>query len=115
MLLNLDDYARAARRRLPRTIYDVIAGGAGDEITLAANRAAFARIALRPRALADVSSRRLATTVLGQPISMPVMLDPTGYARMTHRDAELAVARAAAGAATAPGNPGRHANPAACR
>lgn len=100
MLLNLDDYARAARRRLPRTIYDVIAGGAGDEITLAANRAAFARIALRPRALADVSSRRLATTVLGQPISMPVMLDPTGYARMTHRDAELAVARAATGAAT---------------
>jgi isopentenyl diphosphate isomerase/L-lactate dehydrogenase-like FMN-dependent dehydrogenase len=100
MLVSLDDYARAARRRLPRTIYDVIAGGAGDEITLAANRAAFARIGLRPRALADVSSRRLATTVLGQPISMPVMLDPTGYARMAHRDAELAVARAAADAAT---------------
>jgi isopentenyl diphosphate isomerase/L-lactate dehydrogenase-like FMN-dependent dehydrogenase len=100
MLLNLDDYARAAGRRLPRTIFDVIAGGAGDEITLAANRAAFARIGLRPRALADVSSRRLATTVLGQPISMPVMLDPTGYARMAHRDAELAVARAAADAAT---------------
>jgi isopentenyl diphosphate isomerase/L-lactate dehydrogenase-like FMN-dependent dehydrogenase len=100
MLVSLDDYGRAARRRLPRTVFDVIAGGAGDEVTLAANRAAFGQISLRPRALADVSSRRLATTVLGQPISMPVMLDPTGYARMAHRDAELAVARAAADAAT---------------
>jgi isopentenyl diphosphate isomerase/L-lactate dehydrogenase-like FMN-dependent dehydrogenase len=100
MLLNVDDYRRAAQRRLPRSIFDVIEGGAGDELTLRRNREAFERIALRPRALADVATRDLTTTVLGQTISMPVMLDPCGYARMAHRDAEFAVARAAEAAGT---------------
>lgn len=100
MLCNLIDYESAARRRLPKAVFDVIAGGAGDEITLARNRAAFADLALRPRALADVGARELASTVLGAPVSMPVMLDPCGYARMAHRDAEIAVARAAAQAGT---------------
>ncbi len=100
MLCNLTDYESAARRRLPKAVFDVIAGGAGDEVTLARNRAAFADLSLRPRALADVNARQLSSTVLGMPVSMPVMLDPCGYARMAHRDAELAVARAAAQAGT---------------
>lgn len=100
MLCNLLDYERRARKRLPRAVFDVIAGGAGDEITLRRNRQAFADLALRPRALADVSTRDLSSTVLGTPVSMPVLLDPCGYARMAHREAELAVARAAAEAGT---------------
>jgi isopentenyl diphosphate isomerase/L-lactate dehydrogenase-like FMN-dependent dehydrogenase len=100
MLLNVDDYRRAARRRLPRSVYDVIAGGAGDEVTLQENELAFRRITLRPRALADVATRDLGTTVLGRRVSMPLLLGPTGYARMAHREAELAIARAAARAGT---------------
>jgi isopentenyl diphosphate isomerase/L-lactate dehydrogenase-like FMN-dependent dehydrogenase len=98
MLLNVDDYRRAARRRLPRGLFDLIDGGAGDEVTLRRNRTAFERIALRPRLLADASSRDLRTTVLGQPVSMPVLLDPTAHAHLIHSDGELGVARAAAGA-----------------
>ncbi|MBW0101031.1 alpha-hydroxy acid oxidase [Pseudonocardia sp. KRD291] len=100
MLLNTDDYRKAARRRLPRTTFDVIDGGAGDEVTLRANRDAFDDFVLRPRALADVRTRDLSTTVLGQPVSMPILLAPCGFARMAHRDAEPAVARAAAAADT---------------
>ena len=73
MLLNMDDYRRAARRRLPRPVYDVMAGGAGDEVTLQENELAFRRITLRPRALADVATRDLGTTVLGQQVSMPLL------------------------------------------
>ncbi|SFP21746.1 alpha-hydroxy-acid oxidizing protein [Actinomadura madurae] len=94
-LINLADIERAARRRLPRPIFDIIAGGAGDEVSLRANQVAYERIRLRPRALVDVSRRDVATTVLGKPVSMPVLLDPAGYQRMASSEAELAVARAA--------------------
>lgn len=94
-LINLADIERAARRRLPRPIFDIIAGGAGDEVSLRANRSAYERIRLRPRALVDVSVRDISTTVLGKPVSMPVLLDPAGYQRMASSEAELAVARAA--------------------
>lgn len=98
--VNLEDYRRAARRRLPRVIFDIIDGGANDEVSLRANRRAFERITLRPKALADVSVRELGINVLGEYVSMPVLLDPCGTARMAHRDAELAVARAAGRAGT---------------
>lgn len=99
-LLNVADVEHAARRRLPGIVWDVIAGGAGDEITLRMNRDALARVSLRPRALADVRQRDLSTTVLGQRVSMPVLLAPTGFNRMAHREAEIAAARAASGAGT---------------
>jgi isopentenyl diphosphate isomerase/L-lactate dehydrogenase-like FMN-dependent dehydrogenase len=92
----VDDYRAAARRRLPKGVYDVIDGGAGDETTLQRNRVAFEQIALRPKALGDSTRRDLSTTVLGVAVSMPVILSPAGFARMAHRDGELAVARAAA-------------------
>jgi len=91
---------REQARWLPRAVFDAIDGAAGDEITLRANRTAFDRIWLRPRALADVSTRNLSTTVLGQAISMPLMLAPCGFARMANSQAELAVARAAGKAGT---------------
>jgi isopentenyl diphosphate isomerase/L-lactate dehydrogenase-like FMN-dependent dehydrogenase len=99
-VVNADEMAARARRRLPRGVFDAIEGGAGDEVTMRANRAALQRVWLRPRALADVSRRDLSTTVLGQPVSMPVLLAPCGMARLAHSEAELAVARAAAHAGT---------------
>ena len=95
-LVNIDDVEAAAVRRLPGPIYDIVAGGAADEVTLRANRVALASLRLRPRTLRDLPGRDLSTTVLGQQISMPVLLAPVGFQRMLHRDAELASARAAA-------------------
>jgi isopentenyl diphosphate isomerase/L-lactate dehydrogenase-like FMN-dependent dehydrogenase len=99
-LINLADFESAARRRLPRPVFDVIAGGAGDETTLDWNSSAFSRIRLHPRSLVDIREIDLATTILGAKTSMPILLDPAGYQRMAHRDAELAVARAAGAAGT---------------
>jgi isopentenyl diphosphate isomerase/L-lactate dehydrogenase-like FMN-dependent dehydrogenase len=99
-LFNIDDMEARAVRRLPRPIYDVVAGGAADEITLRANRDRLAAIQLQPRVLVDVARRDLSTTVLGHHVSMPVMLAPVGFQRMLHRDAELASARAAASRGT---------------
>src|SRR4051794_36535609 len=94
-VLTTSEMRRCAARRLPRVIFDAIDGGGGDEITLGQNRSAFQRIQLRPRALAEVTPRDLRTTVLGTPISMPLMLDPCGMSRMADDQGELAVARAA--------------------
>lgn len=98
-VLNAEEM-RTRAKWLPRAVFDVIDGGATDEITMRANRTAFERIWLRPRALADVTQRDLSTTVLGQSISMPLMLDPCGFAWMANSGAELAVARAAGRANT---------------
>ncbi len=94
-MANVADAEAMARRRLPRPIYDVVAGGAADELTLRSNREALDSIELHPRVLVDVTERSLATTVLGRPVSMPVVLAPVGFQRMLHRDAELASVRAA--------------------
>ncbi len=85
-----------ARERLARHAYDYIATGAGDEETVAANRAAWGRWWLRPRVLRDVANVDLTTTMLGTEVSSPVLVAPTGYQRQTHREGEAGVARAAA-------------------
>ncbi len=95
-LVNVFDYEQMAREKLPQASYDFVAGGAGDEFTLTDNRAAFARIHLRPRALVDVSTVDLATDVLGQPLEWPVLLAPVATQRLVHGEGEVAVARAAA-------------------
>lgn len=97
---DIDDLRRLARRRLPRAVFEVIDGGTGDQITVRRNREAFARIALRPRALVDVAKVDTTTTILGEPVSMPLMLAPCSFARMCHSTAEPAVARAAHRAGT---------------
>ena len=93
--VNLFEYEALAKERLPKEEYDFIAGGAMDEITLRRTRAAFDSIMLRPRMLVDISQRELSTTVLGQQIAFPVMLDPAGNHGRAHFEAELATARAA--------------------
>ena len=95
-----EDMRLIARRRLPRVVFDAIDGGAGDETSIRENRGAFTRLALRPRALVDVSEIDLKTTVLGTPISMPIMLAPCSFARMCNSQAEPGVARAAGRAKT---------------
>ncbi len=99
--LNLFELEQAARERLPRDAYDYYAGGAADGITLRENRAAFDRLRLHYRVLRDISRRDLSTTVLGVPLSLPVIVAPTAFHRMAHPDGELATARAAGTAGTA--------------
>lgn len=93
--LNLDDFRRIARRRLPSVVFDTLAGGAGDEWAVRRNREAFASVSFRPKSLVDVTKRSVATCLFGQETSLPVLLAPTGSAQIIRRDAELAVARAA--------------------
>jgi 4-hydroxymandelate oxidase len=81
-------------------VYDYYAGGAGDEVTLGAARAAWDAILLRYRVLRDVSSRSLATTVLGHELACPVMIAPMAFQRLAHADGELATMRAAAATGT---------------
>jgi L-lactate dehydrogenase (cytochrome) len=92
---NIHDLRRAARRRLPRAVFDYVDGGAEDEHTLARNTRAFDDLALVPRVLRDVDDVDLTTTILGAPAALPIALAPTGFTRMTHHEGELAVARAA--------------------
>jgi L-lactate dehydrogenase (cytochrome) len=98
--LTIDDLRRLARRRLPRAVFDFVEGGAGDERTVARNRAAFERLLFRPRALVDVSKRDQATVVLGERVATPVIVSPTGMAGLCWPKGEVAAARAAQDAGT---------------
>src|SRR5215212_4181933 len=93
--INLFDYEVRAKHALPHDTWDFIAGGSKDEITTERNRTAFNAISLRPRMLRDVTERKLATTVLGEPISFPVMVCPAGGHKIAHLDGECATARGA--------------------
>jgi lactate 2-monooxygenase len=86
----------AARKRMSAEGYAYIAGGAGTEETMRENRAAFERWRIVPRMLRDVSSRESAVNVLGTPLASPFVLCPIGVLEMAHRDADVAVAKAAA-------------------
>lgn len=99
-LTRLDELEPLARERLAPSAYEYIAGGAEDEITLRENRAAFQRMHLLPRVLVDVSQRQLATTILGTPVALPVLVAPMGFHALAHPDGELATVRAAAAADT---------------
>jgi 4-hydroxymandelate oxidase len=98
--VNICEYEELARERIEKGHYDFIAGGATDEITIRRTRAVFDSIMLRPRMMVDISRRDLSTTVLGQKISFPVMLDPAGNHSAAHPDAEIASVKAAGAAST---------------
>ena len=100
-IVTVDDYEPIARERLPGDVYDFYAGGAGDEWTLAENRHAFDRWRLRPRYLRGAGRPDPSTSILGVPISFPVLVAPWAYQRLAHPDGELATARAATAAGTA--------------
>jgi len=94
-LVTLDDYDPCARARLPHMVYEYIAGGAGDEITLRANREAFEQIRLRPRVLVDVSSINTRVTLFGHEIAAPILLAPCAYMKLIHPDGEREAVRGA--------------------
>ena len=89
-LLNVDEARSRAKRRLPRIAFDFIDGGSDDEVTLRENRRAFEQVELRPRQLVSVLERDQSVTVLGQQIDSPVILAPTGYARLAGNGGDLA-------------------------
>jgi 4-hydroxymandelate oxidase len=97
---NLNDLEPLAREHLAPHIYDFIAGGAEDEVTLARNRAAFEAVQIVPRVLVDVSSVDTTTKVLDRKLPLPVIIAPVALHRLAHPEGELAVARAAAAAGT---------------
>jgi 4-hydroxymandelate oxidase len=96
--LSVEEFEPLARARLRPDHWDYIAGGSGAERALSANRAAFARVALRPRVLVDVTRCETAVTLLGHDVAGPIAVAPTAYHRIAHPDAELATARGAADA-----------------
>ena len=95
---NIADLQRAARRALPRSVFEFIDGGAEDEVTLARNRGGFADLALVPRVLRDVGEVDTSTTVLGQRVEVPFLAAPTGLATFAHPSGEVGVVRGVHGA-----------------
>ena len=98
--LNVWDYERRFEENLDAGAFGYFAGGADDEVTLRDNVAAFRRWRLRPRMLVDVSAASIEATVLGIPVSMPLLIAPTAFQRVCHPDGEPGTARAAAEAGT---------------
>lgn len=94
-IASIDDLKAIARRRVPRMFYDYVDGGSWTEQTYRANSTDFDRIHLRQRVAVDVSDRDLSTAMIGQPVSMPVAIAPTGLTGMVHADGEICAARAA--------------------
>ena len=84
-----------AERRMSREAAAYVIGGAGTETTARANRMAFDKRPILPRVLRDVSKRDLSVTLFGRTHRAPILLAPIGVLEMAHRDADLAVARAA--------------------
>jgi heme/flavin dehydrogenase (mycofactocin system) len=93
---------RRAKRRLPRSVYMALVAGSERGLTLHDNLAAFAELGFAPHMAGLAPTRELATTVMGQPLSMPVLISPTGV-QAVHPQAEVAVAAAAAARGTAMG------------
>jgi L-lactate dehydrogenase (cytochrome) len=99
-IVNIEDLRKAAKRRLPRAVFDYIDGGADRELTLAGNCAAYNELTFRPRCAVPNTGYDLRTTVVGTPVSMPILLAPVGSSRMFYARGEEVAARAAGEAGT---------------
>ncbi|MGQ3355679.1 MAG: alpha-hydroxy acid oxidase [Phreatobacter sp.] len=95
VVTSIEDLRILAKRRVPRMFYDYADSGSWTEGTYRANTTDFAKIKLRQRVAVDMRNRTLATEMIGQPVSMPVALAPTGLTGMQHADGEILAARAA--------------------
>lgn len=96
--LNIDDLEALARARIPRGLFNFIARGAEDEVTLRENAASIKRVFFRQRVGVDVSNRDLSTTLFGTKLAIPVGVAVTGLSGMLNHDGERKLARAAAAA-----------------
>jgi isopentenyl diphosphate isomerase/L-lactate dehydrogenase-like FMN-dependent dehydrogenase len=100
-VINIEDFRRLARRRLPQVIFDYVDGGAEGEVTLRENCRVFDEVIFRPRQAVAISNCELSTRVLGLNLSFPAILAPVGYSRLMHPAGELAAAAAAGSAGIA--------------
>jgi 4-hydroxymandelate oxidase len=98
--VNVSEFEALARERMTASAYDYYAGGAEDEVTVAANRDGFARLALRPRVLTGTHEVSMRVELPGASLSCPVFLAPTAFNKLGHPDGELAAVRAAGAADT---------------
>lgn len=99
-MANIENLRHAARRRLPRMVFDHLDGAALDEQTMRENRAGFSRLLLKQRVLVDVSKVDIDLEVFGRRINMPVMISPMGLLTLFSPEADVAVASEAAKAGT---------------
>jgi len=95
-LANLADFEAPAQTRVDANAWAYLNGGAADELTLRANRAAWDAIKLQPRVLRDLAGGHTRVALLGRELQHPVLLAPIAYQRLFHADGELAIAHAAA-------------------
>ena len=95
IITSIEDLRILAQRRVPRMFYDYADSGSWTESTYRANSSDFARIKFRQRVAVNLENRSLASTMVGQPVSMPVALAPTGLTGMQHADGEILAAQAA--------------------
>ncbi|WP_399135125.1 aminotransferase class I/II-fold pyridoxal phosphate-dependent enzyme [Streptomyces sp. Li-HN-5-11] len=93
--LTLAEYEDLARRKLEPAVWDFLAGGAGEERTLAANLSVFDRLRLRPRVLTGGGTPATATRILGRTWSLPFGIAPMAYHTLAHPEGEVATARGA--------------------
>ena len=97
-ILNVEDARRAARRRLPRGLFEYIDRGSEDELSIASNRARLDAVKLAPSVLVDVTQRSQAATMFGEVRSSPLIIAPTAVAGLVWHDGEVALAKAASAA-----------------
>jgi len=93
--LTIEDLKRIARRRVPKQFFDYIDSGAYTEGTYRANEDDFRKITFRQRVAVNLENRNLGSTILGQPVSLPIAIAPVGSTGMTDADGEIKAARAA--------------------
>src|SRR5207302_11216754 len=94
-VVNIEDLRQMAHRRVPKSVFDYLDGGAEAELTLKENCRAFRDVLFRPRNAVAVGDCDLKTRVLGHELSFPAILAPVGYSRLMHPGGEVAAARAA--------------------
>ncbi len=97
-ILNVEDARRAARRRLPRWLFEYVDRGSEDEVSVGNNRRSLDAIRLAPSVLIDVSKRDLSATVFEKTRPLPMIIAPTAVAGLVWHDGEIAIAQAAANA-----------------
>ena len=94
-MTHIEDLRRVAERKVPRMFYDYVDSGSWTQTTYYNNETDFDRIKLRQKVLRNMDGRSLATTMIGQPVTMPVAIAPTGFTGMMWADGEIHAARAA--------------------
>ncbi len=95
-VVSSEDMRRLAQRRLPKSVFEFVDGGAEDEQTLSENRAAFQRSHFKPRVLRDVSEPEISTTLWGDSLPAPIVIAPMGSCKLVWPEADVILAQAAA-------------------